>query len=894
MRVFRFVILATLLTFVFGHTLDTDVGRVPLAHPDLGHDGGAGLHTKVRNAWTTIGDIISSRYEEFTSIADSTLSTHTHNFNIPFADLNVILWDDVGAAKTRIADPAGAGWIIAANGGDAKNKIDVTTPGSGGPHDFSVEVHSGLKDMSVQSSAAVSITGGDIDDIDLTDPVHDASAIFAEIATPANPAAGKHKIYFKSTDNKPYRLDENGVELELGSGAGAGAINYIANSDIESNADDYDEFKETKTVATDVSDNEIDLTAHGLQVDDLVSFTGLSNTTTPANSTDYYVQAVTDADHFKLSTTKGGSALTFVGTDDTGVTQTQSRAITGTGGSPTLAVARTTTGGEILRGTASLEITKDAASRLGEGFAVDYTVDRADFSKRLEWSFDWMTSANYVSGDMGMYLYRVTATAKLIPVSYVNLPAHQTVATPIQIYANHEEAGDYRIIWQVQTSNASAYTAYVDNVSVGPMNTAQGPPVSEFISWTPIFENDSTHAPDQADFYYQRVGSKIFIHFIYNVTATGTDASPWRFTLPDGISPSTLSSGDSAGIIKVWKRTVGYVAIDAVYQTGNKIGLIKHQSTALMNGNDIGITGSEFDVIESPGTISFEVAAWSGSAVGLTNSRVEYSCNTTTTDADDTANFSNSPNGCLMPNITATTAGSADLSKRVRFLTTIQSTDVKGIEILRNGETIWELVEVSDAYAMHTNQSIESYGIGYKPVTGSTTDLDVRFGRAGRLTNGSYAGTGSNYPQTSGDRYRVFKSSNPLSIGQAVTEYFEVKKLTADVASDTASIADFATTLTPGKEYRFTMNYKIVIGAGAPQAATLRLLDGGTIIGTVFHSSGSNVTYQDSFSTVRTMQSSAFTVSWDENTNCDLNGDNTLNETHLIIEEVDLVEGTVN
>ena len=45
-------------------------------------------------------------------------------------------------------------------------------------------------------------------------------------STPSNPAAGEHKTYFKN-DGKLYTLDENGNEVEVGSGAGGGSKNYF-------------------------------------------------------------------------------------------------------------------------------------------------------------------------------------------------------------------------------------------------------------------------------------------------------------------------------------------------------------------------------------------------------------------------------------------------------------------------------------------------------------------------------------------------------------------------------------------------------------------------------------------------------------------------------------------
>lgn len=49
---------------------------------------------------------------------------------------------------------------------------------------------------------------------------------YKQIATPANPVGGFNKLYFKA-DNKAYRLDSTGVEVELG-GSGSSAITTVA------------------------------------------------------------------------------------------------------------------------------------------------------------------------------------------------------------------------------------------------------------------------------------------------------------------------------------------------------------------------------------------------------------------------------------------------------------------------------------------------------------------------------------------------------------------------------------------------------------------------------------------------------------------------------------------
>lgn len=138
-------------------TTDTNVGRLAQPHPDLGHDPGAGLHGKVRNAWTAFSNHIDSRYFE-ANIADTATSTFEHSFDVAFSELAVELYEGVHGSGnlTRIDDPAGAGYTIAAGAGDARNQIDVTN-GTGGAEDVAlvVGVRGKIRNDDVSASAAI-------------------------------------------------------------------------------------------------------------------------------------------------------------------------------------------------------------------------------------------------------------------------------------------------------------------------------------------------------------------------------------------------------------------------------------------------------------------------------------------------------------------------------------------------------------------------------------------------------------------------------------------------------------------------------------------------------------------------------------------------------------------
>ena len=152
---------------VWAATTSTQVGRLGLDHPDLGHEGGSALHTKVRNQWTLIADHMNSRYFTGSTVADSTTTPYVHGFGVAFAEYRIIIYTGTYPALTRVADFVAAGWTVVATSGSEKTSIDVTTPGSGGPHDYAVIV--------IHGRGAEKLD--DLDDVDLTTSPEDGQAL---------------------------------------------------------------------------------------------------------------------------------------------------------------------------------------------------------------------------------------------------------------------------------------------------------------------------------------------------------------------------------------------------------------------------------------------------------------------------------------------------------------------------------------------------------------------------------------------------------------------------------------------------------------------------------------------------------------------------------------------
>lgn len=73
----------------------------------------------------------------------------------------------------------------------------------------------------------------------LVSPRIDDAVTLEQITTPSNPSSGFSKFYPKS-DGFFYTLDENGVEVQVGSGSGSGEKNYVENPSAQSSTDGWD------------------------------------------------------------------------------------------------------------------------------------------------------------------------------------------------------------------------------------------------------------------------------------------------------------------------------------------------------------------------------------------------------------------------------------------------------------------------------------------------------------------------------------------------------------------------------------------------------------------------------------------------------------------------------
>jgi hypothetical protein len=138
--------------------------------------------------------------------------------------------------------------------------------------------------------------------------------------------------------------------------------------------------------------------------------------------------------------------------------------VDGTGGAPTITWTRNTS--NPIRGAADFAFTKDAANRQGQGASFDFTIAATDCNKTFKISFDYNTSAaNYVEGDMRLYVYDVTSATIISPISFSIPKGVGTRTTQFQT----TNSVNYRLIIHFSRSNnVAALTVNFDNFIVSP------------------------------------------------------------------------------------------------------------------------------------------------------------------------------------------------------------------------------------------------------------------------------------------------------------------------------------------------------------------------------------------------------------------------------------------
>lgn len=439
-----------------------------------------------------------------------------------------------------------------------------------------------------------------------------------------------------------------------------------------------------------------------------------------------------------------GDILTFVAYDDAAAVP-----VNGIGGSPTITFTKNTvnalrTGGDWL-------ITKTAANSQGQGIAYEFTIEEGDKNKVFDITFNLKTSANYVTGDMGVYIYDVDNSV-IINTNNVNIAQGQGKYLG-KFFATG--ALNYRLLFHIQTTNANAYTVQLDNIRAEQEKRVTSFAGSDWIAFPSVAAGTlitaTTTSPTygtvaQNVAYWRRVGDSMEIMWDYRQTTAGTAGSgTYLFNLPPGFTIDTsrlaVNTSFTQSIVGWWdvrdgvgpnrgRGRVGVYSTTQLWVDGS------HNSSG---GVGLGVWNSAYFQFSISADLSYSIRAtipisgWS-SNVNLIQSQTEFAYNTdTSTSVDDTTDFGYGPEGV---NFVAIVGGVGILKKRVRFRSPIQISDKIEVEV--NNGNGWQSLphaelgggtgKFIDVFRGEMLNASDNYlGIGYKLV--NSTDVDVIFGK---------------------------------------------------------------------------------------------------------------------------------------------------------------------
>lgn len=253
----------------------------------------------------------------------------------------------------------------------------------------------------------------------------------------------------------------------------------------------------------------------------------------------------------------------------------QATPVTGTGGSPTVTITRSTS--TPLFGVASGLFTHGSSNQQGQGYSYDFTIDSAISTSATPCTVTGYYSVASGTYDSGLIVWIYDKTnSVLIPCSAATIN-NVIGAFPIQCeFQPNTNSTSYRLIFHCSTTTATAYTIQFDQLAVRPNTYNPGAAVTAWTAYTPTYGAGFGTVSTSAMFW-RRVGDTLEVSGRFTAGTLAGSAATIGF--PAGLTSATTSQ---------------------LYNGTNFVGV------GQINTN---VANTTFGVLVSPNATSFAISA---------------------------------------------------------------------------------------------------------------------------------------------------------------------------------------------------------------------------------------------------------------------------------------------
>ncbi len=270
-----------------------------------------------------------------------------------------------------------------------------------------------------------------------------------------------------------------------------------------------------------------------------------------------------------------------------------SRPEDGTGGSPSANVTWTRTTSDPIQGEGSFLYSKlNSVNTRGEGVSRDITIPSGQKARMQSIRFDYRIASGTYSGgssstdsDLIIYMYRTTATGRLIEPSVIKLDGAVVgvnYSYQSEFQADSDATG-YRLIIFSATTSTSNFTVQFDNFYVGPSTNVTGAITTEWQSYTPTLTgltNGLAYTNATNTGFWRRVGDSVELDIRTSFTgAPGTGTGAFQWAIPSGlvVNTSKITAASSLKVIGSATYTdagTNFSIAQATYMSTTTIGAL--------------------------------------------------------------------------------------------------------------------------------------------------------------------------------------------------------------------------------------------------------------------------------------------------------------------------------